>query len=268
VKSVRRWVLYGGLGFALALGAPVGCLLLRRMTGEAVAGFGAEFAAHRFFYLYLAVGTLIAFTSFGVFLGLVADRLVAVNAELQGLAVTDSLTALRNARYFNEVLPVELARADRQNQPLALVIIDLDNFKRINDRFGHAAGDRALAHGASVLSRSIRMVDIACRIGGEEFAIVCPGAGLEDARRVAERILAGLKENPLPNTNPPERITASAGVAMHSFGGDDKDLFLDADAALYAAKRAGKDRVAMARQPVAVQSPAIDSPAITGTDGL
>ena len=68
VKSVRRWILYGAFGFALALGAPVGCLLLRRMTGEA-AGFGADFQAHRFFYLYLAVGTLIVFTSFGIFLG-------------------------------------------------------------------------------------------------------------------------------------------------------------------------------------------------------
>jgi diguanylate cyclase (GGDEF)-like protein len=239
------------------------------MTGEAAAGFGADFQAHRFFYLYLAVGTLIVFTSFGIFLGLVADRLVAVNAELQGLAVTDALTSLRNARYFNELLPVELARADRQNQPLALVIIDLDNFKRINDRFGHAAGDRALAHCASVLSRSIRMVDIPCRIGGEEFAVICPGAGLEDARRVAERILVGLKESPLPNTNPPERLTGSAGVAMHSLGSDYKDLFLAADAALYAAKRSGKDRVATSRQPVEVQPPAIavQLPAITGTDG-
>ena len=261
--SVRRSIAYGAVGFALGLGAPIGSLLLRQIIGLAT-GPLPDFEAHRFFYLYLAIGTSIAFTSFGFVLGLMADRLVAANAKLQGLAVTDSLTSLRNSRYFNELLPVETARADRQKQSLGLVVIDLDNFKRINDRLGHAAGDRALVHFAAVLHRSIRKVDIPCRIGGEEFAVICPGAGLEDTRRVAERILTGLKEHPFSQANSPEpeRLTASAGVAVHSHEQDYKALFIAADTALYTAKKAGKDQVATARQPVAESGRAI-----TGTDG-
>ncbi len=260
LKAVPRWLVYGGLGFVLALGAPAGCLLLRELTGAA-RSFEEDFAAHRFFYLYLGIANLVAFTAFGALLGAVADRLVATNEKLQALAVTDALTLLRNARYFSEVLPLESARADRQNQSLGLIIIDLDNFKRINDRFGHVAGDRALVHFASVLLRSIRRGDIPCRIGGEEFAVICPGAGLEDSRGVAERILATLKESPLPDTNPPERLTASAGVSVRAPGRDHDELLLAADAALYEAKRAGKDRIATSR------SSAEEEPAGTGTHG-
>ncbi len=260
VKAVPRRLLYGSLGFVLALGAPAGCLLLRELTGAATS-FAEDFAAYRFFYLYLGIANLVAFTAFGALLGAVADRLVATNEKLQALAVTDALTLLRNARYFSEVLPLESARADRQNQSLGLIIIDLDNFKRINDRFGHVAGDRALVHFASVLLRSIRRVDIPCRIGGEEFAVICPGAGLEDSRRVAERILATLKESPLPDTSPPERLTASAGVSVRAPGQDHEELLLAADAALYEAKRAGKDRIATSG------SSAEGEPAVTGTHG-
>jgi diguanylate cyclase (GGDEF)-like protein len=259
---VRRWIIYGAAGFALALGAPLGCLLFRQIIGIASGGPSTDFAAHRFFYLYLALGTSVAFTLFGVVLGLLADRLVAANAKLRGLAVTDGLTSLRNARYFNELLPIEAARADRQRQPLGLVVMDIDNFKRINDRFGHAVGDRALMHVAGVLSRCIRKVDIACRIGGEEFAVICPGAGLDDAKRIAERILDEMKQEALPETDPPERLTASAGVAVHSFDRQCSDLFLAADAALYAAKRSGKDRVATGRPARSFQK----ERQITGTD--
>jgi diguanylate cyclase (GGDEF)-like protein len=242
------------------LGAPVGFLLLRELTGAATS-LREEFAANRLFYLYLWIGNLVALTAFGALLGAMADRLVATNGKLQALAVTDALTLLRNARFFSEVLPLESARADRQNQSLGLIIIDLDNFKRINDRFGHVAGDRALVHFASVLLRSIRRVDIPCRIGGEEFAVICPGAGLEDSARVAERILATLKESPLPHTSPPERLTASAGVSVRAPGQDHEELLLAADAALYEAKRAGKDRIATSRLS------AEGEPAVTGTHG-
>jgi len=259
-KAVPRWLLYGSLGFVLALGAPVGFLLLRELMGAATS-LQEEFAANRLFYLYLGLGNLVAFTAFGALLGAIADRLVATNEKLQALAVTDALTLLRNARYFSEVLPLESARADRQKQSLGLIIIDLDNFKRINDRFGHVTGDRALVHFASVLLRSIRRVDIPCRIGGEEFAVICPGAGLEDSARVAERILATLKESPLPHTSPPERLTASAGVSVRAPGQDHEELLLAADAALYEAKRAGKDRIATSRLP------AEGEPAVTGTHG-
>jgi len=259
-NAVPRWLLYGGLGFLLALGAPAGCLLLRELTGAATS-LKEDLAVNRFFCLYLGIANLVAFTAFGALLGALADRLVATNEKLKALAVTDELTLLRNARYFREVLPLEAARADRQKQSLGLIIIDLDNFKRINDRFGHVAGDRALVHFATVLLRSIRRVDIPCRIGGEEFAVICPGAGLEDSRRVAERILATLKESPLPDTSPPERLTASAGVSVRSPGQDHEVLLLAADAALYEAKRAGKDRVAASGSSVQGE------PAVTGTHG-
>lgn len=241
-----RRLRYALLGLVLGLGAPLGCLLLRQAIGSAPT-LAEDVVAHRFFYLYLAIANVIALTLFGALLGTMADRLVVANAQLQALAVTDALTMLRNTRYFSEVLPLESARADRQGQSMGLVVIDLDNFKRINDRFGHAAGDRALVHFAGVLSRSIRRGDIACRIGGEEFAVICPGAGLEDSRGVAERILATLKETPLPGTNPPVRLTASAGVSVRTPGEAHSALFLAADAALYEAKRSGKDRTVCSR---------------------
>src|SRR5205807_6637610 len=109
--------------------------------------------------------------------------------EARQLADLDSLTSLHNRRYFHEVLARECARAHRYGRRLALVVLDLDDFKAINDRVGHLAGDHALAEAAERLRGVVRSADIACRVGGDEFAVVLPESSLEDAEQLFRRIL-------------------------------------------------------------------------------
>jgi len=165
--------------------------------------------------------------------------------DLQEQAITDPLTGLLNRRYLREYLPRELMRAGRNGTTLALVMADIDHFKRINDAFGHDAGDLVLRELGTLLRNSVRASDIACRFGGEEFALVMPESSLEGARQKAEAIRAavkalGLKYRELP-LGP---ITASFGVALFPLHADKPDSLLRAaDEALYHAKGGGRDRV-------------------------
>jgi diguanylate cyclase (GGDEF)-like protein len=171
------------------------------------------------------------------------------NARLHSIAaqqaVTDPLTQLANRRRFMEALTSELSRVERFGGPLSLVLADLDDFKRINDRFGHPAGDEVLRQTARVLTQSLREVDLPARIGGEEFAILLPETQLAGAERLAERLrgaVAALRVG--ASRGEPVEVTASFGVAAHREGWTDADLLRAADAALYRAKLAGKNRVA------------------------
>jgi diguanylate cyclase (GGDEF)-like protein len=165
--------------------------------------------------------------------------------QLRELASTDPLTGLPNRRTFQERLEAELARSRRDGRPLSLVLFDVDDFKSVNDRDGHPAGDAVLSGFARVLDAETRGADVVCRIGGEEFAALLPGADAEDAARYAERALARMRETAL-HTWP---VTASAGVATTCGDRAGADLFRRADDCLLAAKRAGKDRVAAERRP-------------------
>jgi diguanylate cyclase (GGDEF)-like protein len=167
-------------------------------------------------------------------------------------AVRDPLTGLYNRRYMQEFLDHQLHSARRKHRPLAVLMLDLDHFKRYNDKFGHSAGDKVLAAVGEILLRSVRAEDVACRYGGEEFVLILPECSLQQATVRAEEVRQRLQElhthRDLPSTNP---FTGSIGVAVFDETTDRVDLLLKfADEALYRAKHAGRNRVVVAR-PVA-----------------
>ncbi|MBA2361123.1 MAG: diguanylate cyclase [Actinobacteria bacterium] len=175
---------------------------------------------------------------------------------VQQQALVDSLTGLANRRLCTAALEKELARAQRFGEPLTFVLADIDDFKRINDRWGHPTGDEVLKAFAQCLSGNIREIDLAGRWGGEEFALLLPGTDLEGGRLLAERIRSALEMHGLPAPDgEPVSVTASFGVASFPDVTGEDELVAAADAALYAAKRDGKNAVALAA-PVAVTNPA------------
>jgi diguanylate cyclase (GGDEF)-like protein len=172
--------------------------------------------------------------------GAALQRIQAVE-RLEHLSLADPLTGLGNRRAFDQALEAEVARAERSGAPLGLVLLDVDHFKRFNDRHGHQAGDEALKEVAGALTRVARRGDRACRIGGEEFALLLPGADDAAAAAVAERVRGGVAGSP----GTAERITVSLGVAA-ARDGDGAELMRVADRRLYAAKEGGRDRVVAA----------------------
>lgn len=173
----------------------------------------------------------------------------ARGAELETLAATDSLTGLPNRRRYDEMLAMEWSRAAREGAPLSLLVIDADRFKLVNDNFGHETGDSYLRQIAQAISSEIRRPgDLAARVGGEEFAVLLPGTGPTGARILAERIRERMEETHLPLTRAGSTIlTLSIGVATaRPRPGLSNNLFADADAALYAAKSGGRNRVIQA----------------------
>jgi diguanylate cyclase (GGDEF)-like protein len=175
-------------------------------------------------------------------------RLLREHERLAEASFTDDLTGLLNRRALDARLAEETARAERYGSPLSLVVIDLDNFKEVNDHFGHAAGD-ALLKAVGVLMRAeLRTADIAARYGGDEFALVLPGVTKTGAWAVAEKVLGSLRTLATDSdVGLTINVTCSVGVA--SFGEayrDAEGLFRGADSALYAAKRAGRNRVELA----------------------
>jgi two-component system, cell cycle response regulator len=159
-------------------------------------------------------------------------------------ALVDGLTGLANRRLCASALDKELARAERFDEPLALVLADLDDFKSINDRFGHPTGDEVLEVFADLLRGNIREIDLAGRWGGEEFVLLLPETDLEGGRKLAERIRHALPEHELVGPDGDRfRVTASFGVAAFPDAPSQDQLVAAADAALYDAKRSGKNRV-------------------------
>jgi diguanylate cyclase (GGDEF)-like protein len=166
--------------------------------------------------------------------------------ELKQLSTMDPLTQLANRRYFEERLLEEVQRAKRHESPLSLVMLDLDDFKKINDQYGHPAGDEALRITARIIRQTIRTIDVACRYGGEEFAIILPQTGKPGAAVIAERICAEFRKLDLPVQQADRwlKVTGSLGVACFPEDADSPEaLIQQADNALYSAKLHGKDRV-------------------------
>ena len=170
------------------------------------------------------------------------EQLVKRMAEM---STKDELTGLYNRRYFTEALEREMARAKRYGSELALCLIDLDHFKTINDTFGHPAGDAALAHLGTILSESIRQSDLACRYGGDEFAIILPNASRAEATAVCERIRELVANYQFPYRALSFRLTTSIGVAIFdpSHHQSAVDLISSTDQALYGSKREGRNGV-------------------------
>ncbi len=173
------------------------------------------------------------------------------NARLHRLverqANTDGLTELPNRRHFEEALEGEISRAERFGGSLALILADLDDFKQVNDRYGHQAGDDVLQTFADILRATVREIDLPARYGGEEFAVLLPQTDLEGAQRLAERLCKALAARPMP-THPGAlvAVTASFGVAAFPDSPTPAALFAAADEALYRAKRSGKNCVVAA----------------------
>jgi diguanylate cyclase (GGDEF)-like protein len=166
--------------------------------------------------------------------------------EARQLADLDALTGLHNRRYFHETLARECARAHRYERKLALIVFDLDDFKEINDRIGHLAGDTVLAEAAERVRDVVRTADIACRVGGDEFAVILPESSLEDADQLYRRIQNAISSRPLGQGG---KLFLSAGVAELRAEDDPVAFFQRADDALYRAKEAGKGRVVSANSP-------------------
>jgi diguanylate cyclase (GGDEF)-like protein len=181
---------------------------------------------------------------------IVFDR-ARLYTELVKDAMTDPLTGLANRRYLNERLKEERSRAVRTRQGLAVIMLDIDRFKRVNDHFGHDAGDIVLRHLAGVITKVVRVEDIVARYGGEEFCVLVPEIPEPEAEGVAERVRAAIAETRLPEGAGVAHVTVSVGVA-HLLPEDDAEtLFARADHAMYAGKRQGGNMVW-----------------VTGTDGI
>ncbi len=219
----------GGKPLALKLGSDdegIGRLMLYPPRGGSFDG-EAEQLAH-----WLAAQASIAIEN---------ERL---HRTVKRQAITDELTQLSNRRRFTETLAVEVRRAERFGDPLSLVLADLDDFKQINDRYGHQAGDEVLRRFADVLRENVRDFDLPVRYGGEEFAVLLPETGLDGAEQLAHRLQTALLRLRLPEIGgdrPP--VTASFGVAAFPAARNAEQLLSAADGALYRAKAAGKNRV-------------------------
>lgn len=166
--------------------------------------------------------------------------------QARQLADLDALTGLHNRRYFHETLAREVARAHRYSRNLALMVIDLDDFKSVNDRIGHLAGDAVLAEASERVRAVVRSADIACRIGGDEFAIILPESGLAEADQLFRRLTAAVSEKSFGSAG---SLRLSAGVADLRVDDDAVVFFERADEALYTAKEEGKGKLVAATAP-------------------
>jgi diguanylate cyclase (GGDEF)-like protein len=165
--------------------------------------------------------------------------------ELSREVRIDALTGLFNYGHFNELLEHEVERSGRSGLPLGLIMVDLDHFKQLNDAWGHEAGNRTLVEVAGILREGVRRIDAVCRYGGEEMAIVLPGARLPRAVQVAQRLRERIEQLRVEGGEEPIRVTASFGVAVLPANGvsDAHSLVQAADARLYQAKEEGRNRV-------------------------
>lgn len=185
------------------------------------------------------------------------DQLQRANEKLEALAIRDGLTNLFNRRYLIENLELEVARSRRYERPFSVLFLDIDDFKQLNDQYGHLAGDVVLRGVAETLMSTesgIRSSDFAARYGGEEFCVVLPETPLEGAVLKAERLRRTVEARRWPpfesGAAPPvEKVTVSVGVAAYPFSGPTtQHLLAAADSALYEAKRRGKNRVVVAKE--------------------
>jgi len=183
-------------------------------------------------------------------------RLERANAKLDQLAHTDELTGLLNRRQAVIKLKEHWEMSERYDLPLSVLMMDLDDFKKLNDQYGHGVGDAVLRDVGGILGRAVRSTDSACRVGGEEFLILLPNQPAADAARAAERYRRLVSAQPVPLADPKLTVTLSIGVAERHCGMANYEALLStADGALYAAKGLGKDRSYVARNDAAFADP-------------
>jgi diguanylate cyclase (GGDEF)-like protein len=173
-----------------------------------------------------------------------AESIQSLTTKLERLGLTDGLTGIYNRRFFDQMLPREVNRSHRLGTQVSLLMLDIDHFKRFNDRLGHPAGDEALRTVVRTLGQRLRDMDFVARYGGEEFAVVLPGADRDSALATAERLRSAVESATFGLPANSERLTVSIGVAVYPEDADDaSSLLAAADHALYAGKQAGRNTV-------------------------
>jgi len=180
------------------------------------------------------------------------EELHRSNEILEQLSFTDGLTHLHNHRYFQDRLRLETKRSDRSREPLALLLIDIDHFKALNDRYGHASGDEVLRRVATILNHTARETDLVARYGGEEFAVLAPRTAGKGAHLLAERMRQAIAEthfHGLDGEAATAVVSVTASVGVSTYRSDLKRFFNEADRALYQAKREGRDCVVLSPTP-------------------
>jgi diguanylate cyclase (GGDEF)-like protein len=248
VKISNRYTL---LGAAVGLLAPIGLLIHSAATGYRFDPFRLSLA--------LAVGGIAIFAIVGRLIGHRDDLLVERNRDLatlsqrlHELSTIDALTDIQNRRSFDERLNMELDRTQRYGVPCALVMIDLDRFKAVNDRHGHLAGDQVLRHVAALLEAGKRSGDVIARYGGEELAAILPHTEATDAAAWAERARARIESEPTRFHGEAIVVTASFGVVSATLRAEDPARLIEAaDRALYATKQRGGNAVTVASENLA-----------------
>ena len=235
---------YPIIGALLGAGAPVGSFLLRYLAFRNVREQPIDdLRTNVFFYLYDLLATSLVFSIAGFVAGRHADHLRRRKAFYHELAEHDPLTGLHNLGAFTDRYRRALERMVAASEPIAVILIDVDQLKAINDVFGHAAGSEALVHVAGALRNSKRAADVAARWGGDEFAILLEGADEAAAMRVAEGLIAYLRSSPLQleRMTVPVSVTIGIGTAAHPSAS--ADLFAAADRALLAGKAHGRNTI-------------------------
>ena len=251
---------YAAIGAVLGLGSPVGAFLLRWWQAEPrlpALWMEMELRYNSIFYGYMGIGTVLAFVAFGWYAGRHIDRHRVRNRDLRRRvdelhlrSVTDGLTGAYSHAYLQESLSIELERARREGHPLSILMLDLDDFKKLNDGHGHLFGDRVLKELTETASMNIRQEDVLGRYGGEEFLVIMPGADAAVADQVAERVRAAFERAGIIPMHGDGAVSTTVSIGAATFeAGEEVDargLIARADQRLYAAKRAGKNRIVSA----------------------
>ncbi len=239
---MRSHIRYALVGILIGLGAPLGSLVwsvLVRPQGGLISTLAFEWNSASYYYIYMTVGTVIAFSLSGYAVG-------RRNEDLRDLSITDGLTEIFNHRYLHEQLAKEVERSDRYTTALTCLMLDIDDFKEVNDRYGHPFGDQVLVTIARLIREGVRQTDVVGRYGGEEFLIIMPHTEREAALLLANRILKAVAGYPFLSGMVSVHVTLSIGLATYPFldhGVKTKNGLLSAaDQALYQAKRTGKNK--------------------------
>tara|TARA_R110002096_G_scaffold426231_3_gene635728 strand:- start:593 stop:1285 length:693 start_codon:yes stop_codon:yes gene_type:complete len=221
-------------GSILGCGAPIGWAFIVFIRGLNPAD---DFTANPVLYFYMFFGTATAFAIFGGYFGL-------QESQLRERSWRDHLTSLYNLRYFREQLDIQLAQCVRDEVPLTLIYFDIDHFKKVNDTYGHAAGDTVLIELSKMIGRILRKNELFARIGGEEFAIFMPRSNVKTGSRLAERIREIIAGHAIPiNAKTSLTVTISMGVVETQPDETATSFIERADSAMYQAKKTGRNKV-------------------------